>query len=57
MLQKIIDFFSTSADDLKDLDAKVKTKVEEYSTKQVRKAAIFGAIAGLIVGALAGSAF
>lgn len=57
MLQKIINFFSNSADDLKDLDAKVKTKVEEYSTKQVRKAAIFGAAAGLIVGALAGSVF
>lgn len=49
-MQKIIDFFLKTAEDLKSFDDKVQTKVQEYSNKQARKVATVGAVAGLIVG-------
>lgn len=39
-MQKIIDFFLKTAEDLKKFDEKMQTEVQKYSNKQARKAAI-----------------
>lgn len=49
-MQKIIDWFTKTIEDLKEFDDKMQSKVQEYSNKQARKAFTAGAIVGLVVG-------
>ena len=49
-MQKIIDWFTKTIEDLKEFDDEMQSKVQEYSNKQSRKAFTAGAVVGLALG-------
>ena len=49
-MQKIIDWFVKTTEDLKEFDAHLQSEVQKYSNKQARKAFGVGALLGIIVG-------
>lgn len=51
-MQKIIDWFVKTTEDLKEFDAHVQKEVQKYSNKQAKKAFIAGAVVGLALGIL-----
>lgn len=53
-MQKIIDWFTKTANDLKKFDERMQTEVQKYANKQCRKALVAGAVAGVLIGFAAG---
>ncbi len=51
-VQKIIDWFVKTTEDLKEFDAHVQSEVQKYSNKQARKAFSVGIAVGLAAGLL-----
>ena len=49
-MQKIIDWFVKTTEDLREFDAHLQSEVQKYSNKQARKAFGVGALLGIIVG-------
>lgn len=49
-MQKIIDWFVKTTEDLKDFDAHMQEEIQRYANKQCKKAFIVGASIGAILG-------
>lgn len=47
MIDKIIVWFGSAQDALRELDAKAKAEAIKYSNRQVKKAAVAGVIVGV----------